>query len=360
MTAEVEVELYRAPDYTPVGRVPLAPLLREFFEPVLDRDLATARFLLQLSAVDDSEPVAGRPSMVNLFSSHGYGTVTIIHGGLVIYRHPHAVSEIVALPLQRHLAASFPEIGRWGFGLVGPGLNDVSRTRPTPLVEGSVEVSAPRRPGRAAHIEELADPEPAPATLRGLGVLAPHRPHGGPADGGAGDAPPVTLVLRPEAYRTLTEQHFSADVEEGGFVIGHRHADGEHPGRYLLEVTAVVRAESTGASLLRFTFTGESFLRLGNLLARRNSDEEILGWYHTHLFSATPEFGLSTVDVRLHTTTFRRPWQVAALLNLGTDGRVLRWFGSRRGGAGVCEIPFWLAADGTRDGSAPLPAVSEP
>jgi JAB N-terminal domain len=354
----VEVELYRQPDYEPAGRLPLAPLLREALEPVLGRNLAGAKFLLQLSAVDDSELVTGRPSMINLRSSHGYGTVTIFETGRVIYQHPHALAEIVALPLQQLLAARFPEIGHWGFGLVGPGLEDLSRDRPTPVVPGSVPITASRQRRQAAHVEEVPDPEPPPATLGELGVLTPQEPLAGPTARPDDSAPPVAMVLRPTAYAALVERSFSDEVEEGGFVIGHHHRDADHSGRYLLEVTAVVRAESTGASLLRFTFTGESFLQLGNLLARRGGHEEILGWYHTHLFAATPEFGLSTIDVRLHTSTFRRPWQVAALVNLEADRRVLRWYGSEPGGT-LAEIPYWLAEDGTRPTAAPLPTGSE-
>lgn len=140
-------------------------------------------------------------------------------------------------------------------------------------------------------------------------------------------------------------------MEEGGFVIGHRHADQGRPRRHLLEVTAIVPAQSTGASLLRFTFTGESFLRLGDLLASRGRGEIILGWYHTHLFAATPSFGLSTIDVRLHTSTFRRAWQVAALINLDEDHRVLRFY--RSDGDHLAEAPFWVAGP-------PATAHSEP
>ena len=356
----VEVEIYRAPDYVPVGRLPLAPLLREVFEPLLGRDLSAAQFLLRLSALEETEAIPGRPTMVNLRNSHGYGKVTIIMGGRVIYQHPHAVSEIVAAPLQHALATRLPDIDHWGFGLVGPGLEELFRVRPVPQVAGSVPIHGQNQRRRASRVEEIPDPEPPAGTLDQLGVLTPDLPYAGPIDvNGAGAGPPVTLALRPAAYRELHDRDFSEEVEEGGFVIGHRHRDAGNPGRYLLEVTAVVQAESTGASLLRFTFTGESFLRLGDLLARRNNHEEILGWYHSHLFAATPEFGLSTIDVRLHTTTFRRPWQVAALVNLGIDSRVLRWYGCQPGGTDLREIPYWVASDGPQETPPPVTTASE-
>jgi hypothetical protein len=62
-------------------------------------------------------------------------------------------------------------------------------------------------------------------------------------------------------------------------------------------------------------------------------------------FPATPEFGLSTVDVRLHSSTFRRPWQIAALLNVTPELRVLRVYGPVPDAPteGLGELPFWVA-----------------
>jgi hypothetical protein len=343
MSEDIEVELYRPPDDTPLGRIPLAPLLNAFFEPVLGRPLAEARFILHLESVEDREEIPGFPRVVNLRGGLGYGEVTVVERGQVVYQHPHTLNEIVGGPLQQLLADRFPEIGQWGFRLVGGGLEHLTHERPIPQVAGGVGIRADGRRRRVSNMEQVMDSDPEIRTLAALGVEDPTAPLGGPLPDGPGIA--VSVVLTPAARSALTQRVFSGEVEEGGFVIGHRYADGEGSGRHLIEVTAVVAAESTGASLLRFTFTGDSFLQLANLLARRGADEQILGWYHTHLFSATPEFGLSTVDVRLHTSTFRRPWQVAALVNLGRDGRVLRFFGSVGGApdAGLTEVPYWAA-----------------
>lgn len=335
----VQIELFRSDEYAGPEHLPLAPLLREVFEAILQRPLPKARFLLSLLGVDDSEPLPGLPTLVNLRGSHGYANVSIIDQGMLVYQHPHTVREIVAEPLQRRLRLEYPDVTHWGFGLVGPGLEKLAMIRPTPAVEGRVDIRSDFRRRRAAHVEELPDPEPPSNTLAGLHVADPDNPKGGPV--GDLDAEPVAVVLSQTANAALTEYEFSPEVEEGGFIIGHLHVDRDHPGRHLLEVTAVVPAQSTGASLLRFTFTGESFLRLSDLVARRGHDEHILGWYHTHLFAATPEFGLSTVDVKLHTSTFRRKWQVAALLNLDHDSRVLRLY--RSDGNSLTEAPFWVA-----------------
>jgi len=347
----VQVELFRSADYEGPEHLPLAPVLREVFEGILRRPLPHAQFLLSLRAVDDSEPLPGQPTLVNLRGSHGYAQVSIFEQGVLIYQHPHTVREIVAEPLQKHLRNVFPEVDHWGFGLVGPGLENLAMIRPTPTVAGRVDIPSTPRRRRGAHVEELPDPEPPVATLAGLHVADPGLPRGGPIDDL--ESEPVAVVLGEFTYRALATYDFSPDVEEGGFVIGHRHADGDHPGRDLLEVTAIVPAQSTGASLLRFTFTGESFLRLGDLLADRDQNEQILGWYHTHLFAATPAFGLSTVDVKLHTSTFRRSWQVAMLLNLEEDSRVLRFY--RSDGDGLAEAPFWVAEPPATVDGAPSP-----
>ena len=336
----IEVELYRAPGYEAAGRRSLAPLLREAFEPILGRPLTAALFRLHLVGVDDRREIAGHPTLINLRGSHGYMEVTIVEDGEVIYQHPDTVAEIIAKPLQRQLAVEHPEVEHWGFGLVGPGLERLELVRPTPEVTGSMAIRPERGQGRASHVREMPEPHPESATLGSLGVADSERRLGIAIK----EEPRTGVVVQHAAWSWLLTHEFSPEVEEGGFVIGHRFADADHPGRNLLDVTAVVPAESTGASLLRFTFTGESFLRLGDLLARRGRKEQILGWYHTHLFAATRDFGLSTEDVRLHTSTFRRPWQVAALINLTFDSRILRWYGSWPApGEGMAEIPYWLS-----------------
>lgn len=338
----IEVELYSAPGYEPAGRRPLVPLLREAYERILGSVPDDAKFRLHLVSVDDREEIPGRPSLVNLRGSHGYAHVTIISGGDVVYQHHDTVAEIIARPLQHRLAEEYPDVDHWGFGLVGQGLEALELVRPTPEVAGSVRIHRVRTRTSGNRLRELPDPDPEPSTLAALGVA-----DGAPARGvDADESAAVGVVVQPIARAALLRRAFSGEVEEGGFVIGHRFADASRPGRTLLEVTAVVAAESTGASLLRFTFTGESFLRLGDQLARRGRGEEVLGWYHTHLFAATRRFGLSSVDVRLHTSTFRRPWQVAALVNLTTRGRVLRWYGrDAHGGDGLAEVPYWFADD---------------
>lgn len=342
----IEVELFSAPGYSRAGRLPLAPFLRESLRGVLGEVVDRARFRLSLHRVEDGSVLGGRPSLANLRPGHGYVTVTVTIDDRVVYRHPHTVGELIGRPLQRHLAATHPDTDGWGFGLAGPGLEALDLVLPTPELEGQVEITAERRRG-LPRLQAIPDPEPEPIDLSGLG-LDPSGSGGGPA-GRRGDDGPVVLI-EPETFERFITQEFSREVEEGGFVIGHHRRDPAGDGRDVLMVTEVVPARSTGASLLGLTFTGESFLQVGSLLASRQREERILGWYHTHLFEATDEFGLSSIDVALHQSTFRRSWQVAALINLGATGRVLRFYRSLPQGEAadpaMALMPYWVTDAG--------------
>jgi proteasome lid subunit RPN8/RPN11 len=354
----VSVELYESADYSRTDtQVPVAPLLRQVFEPLLGRELSSARFVLKLAPVMEAEPLTGPPTVVNLRGSHGYAQVFIVDGDQVIYQHPHPVSEIIGRPLQRLLREEHPEVEHWGFGLVGPGLEALTLMRPTPRVDGQVTITAGRRRRATTHVAEIPEPDPPVIRfdqLHGLGnEPAAHLTAGEaasrPGDDDGGFSGPLGVFLSACAFDRLQGPGFSAQVEEGGFLIGHRYRDADDLQRNVVHVTDVIPAESTGASLLHFTFTGESFLLLSNLLASRARDERILGWYHTHLFAATDAFGLSTIDLRLHASTFRRPWQLAALVNLGHDQQVLRIYRADAGAdaaGGEDEAmglqPYWV------------------
>jgi proteasome lid subunit RPN8/RPN11 len=162
------------------------------------------------------------------------------------------------------------------------------------------------------------------------------------ADLGAAPPPPgfaeaalhtgfVKVVMEPVVAAELErDRPFSDQVEQGGFLVGEVYADADAPETFIVLVTAAVPAEQVGASFLHFTFTGDSFDAIKARLATEHQGAVLLGWYHTHLFPATDAMGLSSIDYRLHFTTFRIPWQVAGLVNLDGPHRVLRWY-VRRG-----------------------------
>jgi hypothetical protein len=147
----------------------------------------------------------------------------------------------------------------------------------------------------------------------------------------------VPAALVDDLTRT---QAFSAEVEEGGFLVGKVWTDAADPAGTIIELGAAPPAEHTGASFLHFTFTGTSFDAVKRDLRGVYGGNRLVGWYHTHLFPATDAMGLSSIDLRLHLTTFRQPWQVAGLLNLEAARRVLRFYVRR--GDDMAECPQWV------------------
>ena len=182
-----------------------------------------------------------------------------------------------------------------------------------------------RRPaGRGLRrVEEIAAPAPARARLADL--LGPAAA-GSPATelAGHGDGSRVRVITTAQAHHALRPAAFPRHVEAGGFLIGHRHADADRPGSDLLVVTDVVAAAGVG-SRHAFRFPAESFLHVASVIGRRGPGTLLLGWYHTHVTPISGG-GLSRTDVSLHRCTFRLPWQVAALIELGRARVPLRIF----------------------------------
>lgn len=329
----LEIDLYRSDDYVRSDRIVLTPLLRSIFEPLLGLSLADAHFRLLFLPVADDAVLDGNPVLVNLRSGHGYVQVCIVRDDMILYQHPHSVTEIIARPLQKMLARREPSEGHWGFGVVGLDAKQAALVRPHPEVAMSMDLASRRSAGRMFHVEEVQAPDPALATLAELGVAESAST---PVNAAVG------VVLSPDAHGKLTRaMHLSSEVEEGGFLLGHVFGNKQEPGHYLVTVTAVIRAERTGASLLHFTFTGDSFMRVSEVIARRAAHEELVGWYHSHLFPATDELGLSSIDVDLHTHTFHQPWQLAGLINIAGGSRVVRFYADDH--REIKQMPFWVS-----------------
>jgi proteasome lid subunit RPN8/RPN11 len=333
-TVTLGIELYRTDDYVRAGRIELASLLVPVFEAALGEPLRDVQFRLNFHPIPDAAELGGSPRVTNLRRSHGYVTVQIVRDGRVFYRHPHSVREIIGRPLQQILAGRVPEEQYWGFGISGPGLEGIALERPAPRPVGSVNVTGEHRRPRVLSVERLPEPDPPPGRLADLGVQAAvdddrAENSGDPAErtGDPAENTTVRVVMTAPVHDLLQEQmELSDEVEEGGFLVGRllRDQDG---GGYLVHVTGAPRAERTGASLLHFTFTGESFLRINQAIADSDHDERLVGWYHTHLFPATKGIGLSTIDVDLHSSTFLDSWHLAALINIDDYGhRVLRFY----------------------------------
>ncbi len=195
----------------------------------------------------------------------------------------------------------------------------MDNTRTTPDVRGSVIVKPYKENERPAFGLRRIPDEPLPkASLDDFSILTFGHDHRAFAK----------VLLHEPLLRELDKtRQFSREVEEGGFLIGQVYEDRDTAGTYLLEVTNAIEAEHTGASLLHFTYTGDSFSSFKQTLRNEYPQERMLGWYHTHLFPASDAMGLSSIDLRLHYTTFRQPWQLAGLINMdGPDRRTIRFY----------------------------------
>ncbi len=309
----------------------LASVLRRSMCEIVGRKLENVFFDLQLQPVPLPARLNGKPTLDNLLPDYGYATLTIYKGDQVIYRHPHTVEELVAIPLQELLRKSYPDVDYWGYRIAGPGL-PATLARSRPEVEGEVAVM-PYADGERPRfqINRIEEPEPTPTHLGSFGVSATE----------SESRAFVKVLIHDDVHRELTkERYFSPDVEEGGFLTGRVFRDRDHEGSFLLEITAALQAEHTGASFLQFTFTGDSFRAMKQTLRKQRMDERLLGWYHTHLFPATDDFGLSTIDFRLHFTTFQFPWQQAGLINVDGDHRTLRFYVRQGDTMELC--PHWV------------------
>lgn len=278
--------------------------------------------LLLLPVPGEDNDFAGEPHLSYLSPAIGYVQVMVENAGRILYRHPHTLGEVIGEGLHQWLAQLGPGQSPTGYRLTGPGLVEIN-SHPTPVIEGVTEIE-PYAEGEqpAFRIRPLPPPPPALRSLASLGAspVAPDWPAPGRTDF-------VKVLVEQPVYDELTQSRtFSTDVEEGGFLVGYVYEDQDQPGTYLARITGALPARQTGASFLHFTFTGDSFGHVKQVLDRERPGEQLLGWYHTHLFAATEEVGLSSIDFRLHFTTFRLPWQLAGLINLNGEERLLRFY----------------------------------
>ncbi|MEU7898000.1 JAB N-terminal domain-containing protein [Nonomuraea sp. NPDC049152] len=323
----VEIELYKGEQETYHARLALAPVLREALKELVGLATDETRLFMELHRERDPNPIMGPPRLVNLGEEVGFLTLTAVRRGETIYEGKHSVNELVGSVLTGVVTRLDPAETHWSFR-IRAGLFDLDAGRPTPQVEGAVQVDLQRRkrlPFTVTKVEgaeaELVDPA-------ALGL-------------DPGRLGPVNVLMPGEVHVQLTGgMKLSERLEEGGFLIGRvsRAADA-----HLVEITHVTPAHRSGAGAIHFTFTGDSFLAVNQMIADRGKGEELVGWYHTHLRGVDVGMGLSATDVDLHRATFLRPWQVAALLNLSRNGRTLRFYGRAADGERLEQCSQWVA-----------------
>lgn len=167
---------------------------------------------------------------------------------------------------------------------------------------------------------------------------------------GRGEQRNGLVMISDSVYKALQEElKLSSKVEDGGYLLGLPYRQPESPEdednarfSWLLEITDVVQAEAALGRLGSLLFTGETWSRVTRRRDRDFPDKKLVAWFHTHLFEASEDFGLSGMDQDLHRRFLTKPWQVAVLLNIDKKGRrTVRCF--QRGPEGeLVECPFYV------------------
>jgi proteasome lid subunit RPN8/RPN11 len=153
-------------------------------------------------------------------------------------------------------------------------------------------------------------------------------------------------------------------LEIGGILIGRMRRD--TAAGLFLEISAQIPAEHSEQQEMAVTFTDRTWAAARDTLAKRKSDESILGWFHSHpdfCANCTHEkradcalngIFFSKTDVSLHRTMFPRAWHVGLLLSNRPAGIIPALFGWERGE--VKARPFYLLAPPAQ---VPDPALLE-
>lgn len=327
------VEIFRGQETQAVAKMDLMEFVRAALSDMFHGRFDQLSIRLTVNQIPGDSITLGQPLVRHLQPDFGYCYIKLLYGDRVVYQHPHTVEELIGRPLQFYLREKFPAETEWGYRIDVPGMPGLHErpSRPTPVVEGVVEVR-PYLPGEQAgfQIRRLPEPPPPPARLADFGVVADEQQ----------STATVKVVLPQKLKDDLCGSRIlSPDYEEGGFLVGRIHQDANSEGCYIAELLGAPNAEHTGASLLQFTFTGDSFAAVKRELREQRPGERILGWFHTHLFPATDEMGLSSIDFALHFSTFTIPWQLAGLINIDSQGRTLRFYVRR--GSDMVLCPHW-------------------
>lgn len=275
---------------------------------------------------------AGEPQPISeLSDSLGWVHVQFKVGGKLIHEGHYGIGELMGAALTETLRRIDPDEREWEFAF--RNLDGGVDLRPAPDVVGAVDVDlgVDRRP-LPFTIQQVKMPAAEGVALAELGI-------------DLGMLGPVNVLVTGEVCNFMLERlPLSERIEEGGFFLGRIRPAKESSGRQVAQVTHVTPASRAGASAVHFTFTPDSFKDVNQLLNERDQGEELVGWYHTHLFPATADIGtvsgLSTTDINTHLATFRRSGQVAGLINLSGHHRTLRFYSEVSGEMEEC--PLWI------------------
>lgn len=338
---DIDLELYQGEEQQYFGEYELDPVLRKAALLHFGDLAKRGQIQLLLEEPGDSDPYPGPPEVHNLTSHLGNCSLRVIQDGETVGEDRLRIVDLLGPILADELHELDPDVARWGFRLRQRRWSALvivreklaaqlaGDERPAPEIRGSVEVDPDERRHRpftltpmAGADAELVKPEDLGLDPESLGRL--------------------NVLMSAEIHdQLLRRMPLTSRMEEGGFLLGRVTKAGDQA--HLVEITHVTPAHRSGAGLVHFTFTGESFLAAAQLIEERGQAEDLVGWYHTHLLGVAFNMGLSSIDIDLHLATFQRPWQIAALINIRHGGRVLRFYG--RDEEGLREYNQWISDD---------------
>ena len=143
-----------------------------------------------------------------------------------------------------------------------------------------------------------------------------------------------TVLMHSQVYRDLLEITLSEKVENGGYLLGVPHRNLRSPKseddpkfKWTIEITDIIQAHGAHGSPGLLLFNGDCWSEMRRTASRDHPDKKLVSWFHTHLFAASDDFGLSGLDQDLHRQFFPKPWQVAILINIDAQSeREVRCF----------------------------------
>jgi proteasome lid subunit RPN8/RPN11 len=336
-----EIELHKGLRHAYFGSLSIAMLLTEALRDELDNDAIgvnspglvwRAKIMLHFRDPAELSSLDKVRSVEELRDSLGWLTVQLKAGGRVVHEGKYGMGELMGTALKRTLRRIDPDERDWAFAFRNLGTTGTD-LRLAPDVEGAVDVDL-RQEARPLpfSIQQVETPAPEDMDVAALGI--------DPEALG-----PVSVLVTKAVHDLMLDLlPLSERIEEGGFLLGRIRSANGVPSAHVTHVTHVMPASRADASAVHFTFTPDSFTEVNQLLAERQLGEELVGWYHTHLFPVTAdigtETGLSTIDIETHFATFRRVGQVAELIKLSDRRRVLRFFG--KVDDEMRECPLWI------------------
>jgi proteasome lid subunit RPN8/RPN11 len=321
-----EIELYKGSRRAYYGSLSITMLLTDALRERLKEaefssdTLATTRrtrVVLYFNDPDELSKLSMPRPVAELGDSLGWLLVRFLEDGRLVYEGRYGIGELMGTALARTLFRIDPDEPKWAFAF--RNLSTAADVRPAPDVEGAVDV------------DMRQDSRPLPFTIQQVETPVPEDVDSAELGIDPSLLGPVNVLVTRDVHALMVRRlPFSERVEEGGFLLGRIQSVSGDASQQLTRVTHVTPAAQAGASAIHFTFTPDSFKEVNRLLAERDRGEELVGWYHTHLFAATADIGtatgLSSIDIDTHFATFQRSGQVAGLINLSGRRRVLRFY----------------------------------